>query len=61
MNRFCSLILLLPLTSLTRARGSSNCRLQSLAMTQSANGQQIEFVATGNSFQFTDQSNFDPG
>jgi hypothetical protein len=29
-------------------------------MTQSANGQQIEFVATGNFSQFTDQSNFDP-
>jgi hypothetical protein len=48
MNRFCALILLLPVTSLTLACGSSNRRLQSITMTQTANGQQIEFVATGN-------------
>jgi hypothetical protein len=48
MNRFCALIILLPVTSLTLACGSSNRRLQSIAMTRTANGQQIEFVATGN-------------
>ncbi len=48
MNRFCALILLLPVTSLILACGSSNRRLQSITMTQTANGQQIEFVATGN-------------
>ena len=48
MNRFHALILLLPVVSLTLACGSSNRRLQSITMTQTANGQQIEFVATGN-------------
>ena len=48
MNRICSLMIFLPVTSLTLACGSSNRRLQSIAMTQTANGQQIEFVATGN-------------
>jgi hypothetical protein len=48
MNRFSALILLLLVSSLTLACGSSNRRLQSITMTQTANGQQIEFVATGN-------------
>jgi hypothetical protein len=48
MYRFCALILLLPVTSLTLACGSSNRQLQSIILTQTANGQQIEFVATGN-------------
>jgi hypothetical protein len=47
MNRFCDLILLLLVTSLTVACGSSR-QLQSITITQTANGQRIEFVATGN-------------
>jgi len=48
MNKYCALILLLPVTSLTLACGSSsNRQLQSITITQTANGQQIEFVATG--------------
>lgn len=42
-----ALILLLPATSLTLACGSSR-QLHSITITQTANGQQIEFVATGN-------------
>jgi hypothetical protein len=41
-------MLLLPATSLTLACGSSNRQLQSIAMTETANGQQLAFVATGN-------------
>jgi hypothetical protein len=48
MNRFWALILLLHLFSLTLAYGGSNRRLQAITITQTANGQQIEFVATGN-------------
>lgn len=50
MNKYCVLILLLPVTSLTLACGSggSNRQLQSISIAQKANGQQIEFVATGN-------------
>jgi hypothetical protein len=48
MNRFCALILLLSVTSLTLACGSSGRQLQSITITQTANGQEIEFVATGN-------------
>ena len=48
MNMFCALVLLLPVTSLTLACGSSNRQLQSIAMTETANGQQLAFVATGN-------------
>jgi hypothetical protein len=48
MSRFCALILLLPVASLTLACGSSNRRLESVTITQTANGQQIEFDATGN-------------
>jgi hypothetical protein len=47
MNKFCALILLLPTTSLTLACGSGR-QLQSITIAQTANGQQIEFVATGN-------------
>ncbi len=48
MNRFCALILLLSLISLILACGSgSNRQLQSIAINQVANGQQIQFVATG--------------
>jgi hypothetical protein len=47
MNRLCALILLL-VTSMTLACGSSNRQLQSIDMSQTANGQQIEFVAAGN-------------
>lgn len=48
MNRFCSLVLLLPVTYLSLACGSSNRRLQSITIAQTANGQQFEFAATGN-------------
>jgi len=49
MNRFCALILLLlSITSLSLACGSSSRRLQSITITRTVNGQQIEFVATGN-------------
>lgn len=51
MNKYCALILLLPVTSLTVACGSgssSSRQLQSITITQTANGQQIEFIATGN-------------
>ena len=48
MNRLRALILLLSVVSLTLACGSSNRRLQSIAMTRTANGQRTEFVATGN-------------
>ena len=48
MNRFCALILLLPVTSVTLACASSNRRLQSITMTQTVNSHQIEFVASGN-------------
>ena len=49
MNRFWAFMLLLLTTSLTLACGSgSNRQLQSITITQAANGQQIEFVATGN-------------
>jgi hypothetical protein len=48
MNKYCALILLLPVTSLTLACCSSSSRqLQSITITQTANGEQIEFVATG--------------
>jgi hypothetical protein len=50
MNRWCALILLLLVTSLTLSCGSgsdSNRQLQSITITQAANSQQIEFVATG--------------
>jgi len=50
MNRLCTLILLLLVTSLTLSCGSgsdSNRQLQSITITQTANGQQIQFVATG--------------
>ena len=48
MNKYCTLILLLPVTSLTLACGSGSSRqLQSITITQTANGQQIEFIATG--------------
>jgi len=50
MNRLRALILLLPVTSLTLSCGSgseSNRQLQSITIAQTANGQQIEFVATG--------------
>ncbi len=48
MNRFCALILLLPVTSVTLACANSNRRLQSITMTQTVNSHQIEFVASGN-------------
>jgi hypothetical protein len=48
MSKFCALILLLFVTSLTLACGSSSRRLQSINVAQTTNGQQIEFVATGN-------------
>jgi hypothetical protein len=48
MNKLRALILLPPVVSLTLACGSSNRRLQSIAMTRTANGQRTEFVATGN-------------
>jgi hypothetical protein len=48
VNKYCALILL-PVTSLTLACGSSSSRqLQSITIAQTANGEQIEFVATGN-------------
>jgi hypothetical protein len=48
MNRLCALILLLLLTSLTLSCGSGSSRqLQSITITSVANGQQIQFVATG--------------
>ena len=48
MNRFWALILLLPVTSLTMACGSSsNRQLQSISINAVANGEQIQFVATG--------------
>lgn len=48
MNKHCALLLLLPPTSFTFACGSGTTRqLQSIAITQTANGEQIEFVATG--------------
>lgn len=49
MNKYWALIILLPVTSLTLACGSSSSRqLQSVTITQTTNGEQIEFVATGN-------------
>jgi hypothetical protein len=48
MNKCCALILLLLVTSLTLACGSSNRQLRSITIAQTANGQQIEFVATAN-------------
>jgi hypothetical protein len=49
MNRFWASVVLLSAASLSLACGSSNNRqLQSITITQTANGQQIEFVATGN-------------
>ena len=50
MNRFCAVILLLLVTSLTLAcgGGGSSRQLQSITNAQTANGQQIKFVATGN-------------
>jgi hypothetical protein len=48
MNRFWAPILLLSVTSLTLACGSSNGRqLRSITIQSVANGQQIQFVATG--------------
>jgi hypothetical protein len=48
MNRLWPLILLLPVTCLTLACGSvSNRQLQSIAINEVVNGQQIQFVATG--------------
>jgi hypothetical protein len=50
MNKYCALLLLLPVTSLTLACGNGSDpgrQLQSITITQTANGQQIEFVATG--------------
>jgi hypothetical protein len=50
MNRLCTLILLLLVTSLTLSCGSasdSNRELQSITIAQTTNGKQIEFVATG--------------
>jgi hypothetical protein len=49
MKRLWALILLLPMTSLTLACGSGSSRqLQSISITQSPKGQQIEFAAKGN-------------
>jgi hypothetical protein len=50
MNRFCAVNLLLFVTSLNLACGSngSSRQLQSITIAQTANGQQIKFVATGN-------------
>jgi hypothetical protein len=50
MNRFCAVILLLLVTSLTLACGGSGSsrQLQSITIAQTTNGQQIKFVATGN-------------
>jgi hypothetical protein len=50
MNRFWAVILLLLVTSVILACGSSGSsrQLQSIIIDQTANGQQIEFVATGN-------------
>lgn len=47
MNRCWALILLLAVTSLTLACGSSTRQLQSITVNAVANGQQIQFVATG--------------
>jgi hypothetical protein len=47
MNRFWTLILILCVTSLTLACGSSNRQLQSITIDEVANGQQIQFTATG--------------
>jgi hypothetical protein len=50
VNKFWASILVLPVTSLTLACGSGsngNRQLQSIALTAVANGQQIQFVATG--------------
>jgi len=50
MNRFSALILALFITFLTLDCGisSSNRQLQSITMNQTAEGQRIEFAATGN-------------
>jgi hypothetical protein len=49
MSRFWAFIVLVCAASLTVACGSSsNRQLQSITLNQTANGQQIEFVATGN-------------
>jgi hypothetical protein len=50
MNKYCALLLPLLVTSLTLACGNGSDlgrQLQSITLTQTANGQQIEFVATG--------------
>ena len=47
MNRFWRFILLLCVTSLTLACGSSNRQLQSITIDEVANGQQIQSTATG--------------
>jgi hypothetical protein len=46
MNRLCAFILLPLVTSLTLSCGSGR-QLQSITITQTSNGQQIEFLATG--------------
>jgi hypothetical protein len=50
MNRLCAVVPLLLLTSLSLACGSSGSsrQLQSITIAQTAKGQQIEFIATGN-------------
>jgi len=51
MKKYRALILVLPVTFLTLACGSassSSRQLQSITITQTANREQIEFVATGN-------------
>ena len=47
MNRYCVLILLLPVTLLTLACGSSNRQLQSINITATTEVGQVRFTATG--------------
>ena len=47
MNRYCVLILLLPVTLLTLACGSSNRQLQSINITATTEVGQVQFTATG--------------
>ena len=47
MHRFWALLILLSAGSLTSACGSSSRHLQSITISSTVNGQQVQFIATG--------------
>jgi hypothetical protein len=47
MHRFWALLILLSAASLTSACGSSSRHLQSITISSTVNGQQVQFIATG--------------